>query len=282
MINPNEEMYYDYAVFKVRELVIKAIEKMVPKEVSWGSCLSGGVDSSIISKISNSPRTFTVGYEGTDDERVAAKLSKGFFHHEIVYSEVKYFDETIYHLEDLRVGASWANYGLYKEASKYVKVILEGTAADELFGGYEWRYSAPDYWNIVNRTGIENEYCRKLYETIEPHNLKDRFEFDMRYFLEGVLLAVDKVSMAHTVEVRVPFLDNDLVDFCLTLPDKFRRNKMVLKDAFKGIIPDEIITAKKRGFTSPDWIDGEGNQANKWATAAIHKWNEHYLDRKGR
>jgi asparagine synthetase B (glutamine-hydrolysing) len=49
-----------------------------------------------------------------------------------------------------------------------------------------------------------------------------------------------------------------------------------LKQAFKGLVPDEILKAKKRGFSSPDWFEGTGNQASKWANAAFNQWTEIY------
>ncbi len=270
---PDESMNFDYAVQHVRSLVKQAISRQIPMEVPYCVSLSGGVDSNIIAAMIEGIEGFTATFSGCDDERNLARLSQRKLH-EREFCRVHELHKTIYHAEDLRVGASWANYGLYELMSMHgKKVCFDGAGADELFGGYSWRYSANDYYSIVNRTGREDDHCKSVFKNVFPvDTLENRYKFDAEYFLEGVLLTVDKLSMAHTIEVRVPFLDNDLVDFCLNLPAKFKGNKRILKAAFADIVHPDILNAKKRGFSSPDWIAGEGNQANKWANAALNEW----------
>lgn len=269
------KMSYEDAVYNTRELVKQAVQRQTPSEVAAGACLSGGIDSNILVALSGDIYTFTAGFsEGNDETALARMGAKN--HREIIYNHVRYFSETIRSLEDLRVGASWSNYGLYELASKYVKVLFDGAGADELFGGYGWRYDMSKQYNnaILNRTGFD----WTLPECADaPDTLENRFKFDADHFLEGVLLVVDKLSMAHTIEARVPFLDNDLVDFALTIPNQWRNDKQILKDAFADILPPAILSAPKRGFGSPDWIPGKGNQANKWAEAAINEWKKIYL-----
>jgi asparagine synthase (glutamine-hydrolysing) len=85
----------------------------------------------------------------------------------------------------------------------------------------------------------------------------------MKTFLHGLLIVEDRLSMAHSVESRVPFLDNRLVDLCLKLPpDTKLRNgsaKWILKEALRGLLPDEVLNRRKQGFTPPDasWYRGE-------------------------
>ena len=110
--------------------------------------------------------------------------------------------------------------------------------------------------------------------------------FEARTFLHGLLLVEDKLSMAHGLESRVPFLDNDLVDFAMSCPVEFKLNrideitrvdenapgnkvanyftktsdgKQILRDAMSAYIPDEISSAVKQGFSAPDgsWFKGE-------------------------
>lgn len=261
----------------VRDLVLQAIKRQTPEEVEYGSCLSGGVDSNIIVKHSGDIFTFNAGFkQGPDESTLAALYGKK--HYSVFYDKIRHFEETIYHLEDLRVGASWSNYGLYELASKYVKVLFDGAGADEIFGGYVWRYEAKDYYNqVVNRTGVYDSYCMDVFlDVFKEDTTESRFEFDANYFLEGVLQVVDKISMAHTIETRVPFLDNDLVDYCLNyIPSELRYNKQVLKSAFMDL-PLEIRMAKKQGFSSPDWFEGDGNQAYKWAKASYTEWFKQY------
>ncbi len=242
-----------------------------------GVFVSGGVDSNIIRNLYSELPTYTACFD-SGDERELAKLLMNDKHTELHFDGVYRLDKTIYHLEDLRVGASFSNYALYERASNDgCKVIYDGTGADELFGGYQWRYTNPSYYQVVNRTGIEDEYCRSLfYELFPEDTLENRFLFDAEYFLEGVLLVGDKLGMAHTIEGRYPFLDNDLVNFCLKLPNEFKINKLLLKEAFRGILPNKIIDGRKRGFSSPDYFEGEGNQARKWSNAALNQWKQIY------
>lgn len=269
-------MDFETAKNEVRRLLVQSIKRMIPKEVSYASCLSGGVDSNIIaSQLPKEIETFTVGYKNAEDEREVAKLSNRN-PNEVVFESIYKLIETINHLEDLRVGACWSNYGLFEYISRHnIKVVFDGSGGDELFGGYSWRYTEKDYYNVVNRTKKDSPYCETLLKFIFPEDtLENRYKFDAEHFLEGVLLVTDRMSMAHTLEVRVPFLDNDLVDFCLTLPNEFKENKLILKEAFKDLLHPDIYSGIKKGFSSPDWLTGEGNQANKWATNALNTWTK--------
>jgi len=86
--------------------------------------------------------------------------------------------------------------------------------------------------------------------------------FDARTFLHGLLVVEDKLSMAHSIESRVPFLDNDLVEYALRIPSKLKLNngvgKYIFKKAMQGLLPDEVLTRRKQGFTPPDasWYRG--------------------------
>lgn len=272
-----KQMNYSEAISELRYLIVRAIRRQTPKEVAYGSCLSSGIDSNIIVALSDDMYTFTAGFSQDDDESIIARI-QGKKHYEIIYNQVRDLTSTIYHLEDLRVGASWSNYGLYELASKYVKVLFDGAGADELFSGYKWRYEEGNYYNIVNRTNKSDLFCEDIFKKIFTEDtLENRFLFDANYFLEGVLLVVDKISMAHTIEVRLPFLDNDLVDFCIQLPNEFKKNKHILKEAFSNLLPQQILEAPKKGFSSPDWFNGQGNKAMKWADAAYNEWYKLYI-----
>lgn len=267
------KMDYNEAREEIRRLVIQAVQRQTPKEVKYGSSLSGGLDSNIIlSSIPADIPTFTAGYAGQEDERQMAELASRD-HYVRVFNRIRSLPETIYHLEDLRVGPSWQNYGLYELASKFVKVLFDGAGGDELFGGYPWRYEAESYYSVLNRTGMNDEYCINLFSKIFPEDtLAARYEFDANHFLEGVLLVVDKLSMAHTIEVRVPFLDNDLVDFAVQLPVEFKKRKSILRAAFFKNLPLEISAGAKKGFSTPDWYPGYGGIAKKWSEVALIEW----------
>jgi asparagine synthase (glutamine-hydrolysing) len=110
--------------------------------------------------------------------------------------------------------------------------------------------------------------------------------FEAKTFLHGLLVVEDKLSMAHGLETRVPFLDNDLVDFAMTCPVRLKLNnlkdviridenepspkqarffqktkdgKQILRDVMTGFIPKEVAQAEKQGFSAPDasWFKGD-------------------------
>jgi asparagine synthase (glutamine-hydrolysing) len=229
----------------------------------------------------------------------------------------------IWHLEDLRVGQCYPNYYIARLASKFVKVMMSGAGGDELFGGYPWRYyrgmNSPNsgdyfinYYHFWQRLVMDedkpNLFNSSTHYEIKNHSTFDIFQgilksyqlplktsedfvnaslyFELKTFLHGLLVVEDKVSMAHSLETRVPFLDNDLVDFAcripvrlklrrLQMPDEFvdendpakRRNyfgrtqdgKLVLRETMKKIVPYEMTERIKKGFSAPDasWFRGE-------------------------
>ena len=221
-----------------------------------------------------------------------------------------------YHLEEPRVGQSYPNYYAAKLASKFVKVVLSGAGGDELFAGYPWRYyratnnkDFDDYidkyysfWKrlIPNKdiqkvfspikNDIENVWTRDIFahifkmpkigQTPEEY-INHSLYFEAKTFLHGLLVVDDKLSMAHSLETRVPFLDNDLVDFAQKVPvglklgnlknvvkmdeneigkmQKTNDGKVILRKAMSKYIPQDIHKAVKQGFSSPDnsWFKGD-------------------------
>lgn len=227
-----------------------------------------------------------------------------------------------WHLEEPRVGQSYPNYYAAQLASKFVKVVLSGAGGDELFGGYPWRYyravvndSFEDYidkyykfWQRLIQNKLIKEVFAPVWGDVKHVWTRDIFRdvfqrhasqltrpedyvnhslyFEAKTFLHGLLVVEDKLSMAHGLESRVPFLDNDLVDFSMKVPVRlkldnlkevvrlnenepglktniyFQRNrdgKRLLRDVMKRYIPDKITGAEKQGFSAPDasWFKGE-------------------------
>lgn len=230
--------------------------------------------------------------------------------------------ELIWHLEDLRVGQCYPNYYVARLASKFVKVVLSGAGGDELFGGYPWRYfsSAAEgdrdgylrgYYGFWQRLVPDEEkemlfndgVLRELgdhspYEVFRsafdswPGRLETRGDylnaslyFELKTFLHGLLVVEDKLSMAHSLETRVPFLDNELVEFALGLPPSLKvpalaqamnvdenaigkrqlleaeraDGKAVLRQAMQRVLPPAAAKRQKQGFSAPDasWFRGE-------------------------
>ena len=227
-----------------------------------------------------------------------------------------------YHLEEPRVGQSYPNYYAAQLASKFVKVVLSGGAGDELFGGYPWRYyrgvgsiDFNDYiekyylfwqrlidnkdlkkvfspvWNEVQDVWTQdifkNIYLKHKNKLKTPEDyINHSLYFEAKTFLHGLLVVEDKLSMANSLETRVPFMDNDLVDFAMKCPVNLKLNKLsevirlnenehgdkktkyfnktndgkqILRDVMKEYIPSSVIKAEKQGFSSPDasWFKGE-------------------------
>jgi asparagine synthase (glutamine-hydrolysing) len=225
------------------------------------------------------------------------------------------------HVEEPRVGQSYPNYYAAQLASKFVKVVLSGAGGDEMFAGYPWRYyratACTDFEDYIDRYYvfwqrlIPNSAIARVFAPIWPEvqdvwtrdifrdvflshdNQLDRPEdyinhslyFEAKTFLHGLFVIEDKLSMAHGLESRVPFMDNDLVDFAMRCPvglkmnnlaevvrvnenqpgkkaDHFQRTrdgKQILRDVMRRYIPDEVANAEKQGFSAPDasWFRGQ-------------------------
>jgi asparagine synthase (glutamine-hydrolysing) len=226
-------------------------------------------------------------------------------------------------LEDPRVGQSYPNYYVARLASKFVKVVLSGAGGDELFAGYPWRYFRGlngetedgyfrDYYGFWQRLVDDDKkaalFAPEVLRAVSPCESFDIFRsvftplrgrirsreerveaslyFELKTFLHGLLVVEDKLSMAHSLETRLPFLDNDLVDFALRLPagtkllglnrdilpmDEnlpgkqmlYKREradgKIVLRKAMAHVIPEDVAARAKQGFSAPDasWFRGE-------------------------
>ncbi|MBR9817205.1 MAG: asparagine synthase (glutamine-hydrolyzing) [Rhodospirillales bacterium] len=227
-----------------------------------------------------------------------------------------------WHLEEPRVGQSYPNFYAAQLASKFVKVVLSGAGGDEIFAGYPWRY----YRTVVNNDFehyvdkyysywqrlIPNREIKKVFSPIELDvnhvNTRNIFHdvflkhasnmtrpedyinhslyFEAKTFLHGLLVVEDKLSMAHSLETRLPFLDNDLVDFAMKIParlklgnltevvslnenepgsktekyfEKTRDGKLLLRKAMEKHIPQKITSREKQGFSAPDasWFKGD-------------------------
>ncbi len=230
--------------------------------------------------------------------------------------------DLVWHLEDLRVGQSYPNFYGCKLASRFVKVCLSGAGGDELFGGYPWRYFRAfdptgredyfsKYYSYWQRLVSDEEKVKlfapeifsnvKDYSTYEvfkgvfngtnsePQNTEDfvnmSLHFEAKTFLHGLFIVDDKLSMAHSLEVRVPFMDNELVNLALRIRPRHKLKdikklemidedeigklikygfqtsdgKIILREAMERIIPRSITERAKQGFSAPDasWFRGE-------------------------
>lgn len=250
-----------------------------------------------------------------------------------------------WHLEEPRVGQSYPNYYAARLASKFVKVCLSGTGGDELFGGYPWRYYRAvvndDFDHYVQKyfgfwqrlvpgedlprimapawqeakgadpMGIFRSVFKAHAETLtRPEDyVHHSLYFEAKTFLNGLLVVDDKLAMAHGLETRVPFLDNDLVDFAMRLPAKMklgnltdvvrlnenepggkaeryfertRDGKLILRKMMERHIPKQVAEREKQGFSAPDasWFKGESIDYVKRRLLHDRARIYDYLDRK--
>jgi asparagine synthase (glutamine-hydrolysing) len=227
-----------------------------------------------------------------------------------------------WHLEEPRVGQSYPNFYISQLASKFVKVVLTGAGGDELFGGYPWRYYRAvvndDFEHYIDKYYafwqrlIPNKEIHKVFAPIwdevkdvwtrdifrdvflehaerltRPEDyINHSLYFEAKTFLHGLLVVEDKLAMAHGLEARVPFLDNDLVDFAMKVPvhlklgnlaevvqlnenepgdktgkyfQKTRDGKLIARKMMRRYVPEAITDGIKQGFSAPDasWFKGE-------------------------
>jgi asparagine synthase (glutamine-hydrolysing) len=220
------------------------------------------------------------------------------------------------------VGQSYPNYYVARLASRFVKVVLTGSGGDELFAGYPWRYyravvnyDFDDYvekyyrfWHRLIPNSLLRSFFRpEVWQQVQDLRTIDIFRsclpdsqapatpeeyvqhslhLEAKTFLHGLFVVEDKLNMAHGLENRVPFLDNDLVDFAQRLPirhklenldtvvaldenepgpktaryfQKTRDGKLLLRKVMGRYVPEEIATQVKQGFSGPDasWFRGD-------------------------
>ncbi len=253
---------------ELRIALEEAVKRQMMSDVPYGVLLSGGLDSSIISAVTQKyaqnriesggketawwPRlhSFAVGLHGAPDLEKARLVARhiGTVHHEINYtiqegldalSDVVYFTET-YDVTTIR--ASTPMYLLARVIkSMGIKMVLSGEGADEIFGGYLYFHKAPD------ARAFHEETVRKLSKL----HLYD-------------CLRANKSLAAWGVEGRVPFLDTAFLDVAMRLNPSAKMcpgntiEKRILREAFAPLLPSEVAWRQKEQFSDGvgySWID---------------------------
>jgi asparagine synthase (glutamine-hydrolysing) len=269
-------------------------------------------------------------------------------HYEIVLKAgdmEKSLSNLVWHLEEPRVGQSYPNYYAAKLASKWVKVVLSGAGGDELFGGYPWRYYQGagsknfkeyiDGYYLYWQRLVDNKSLKRIFSPVADQVsgvwTRDIFEsvfkshanelrtpadyvnhslyFEAKTFLHGLFVVEDKLSMAHSLETRVPFMDNDLVEFAINLPmglkvknissverinennqenkkskyyNKTNDGKYLLRKGMSKYATAQVAERVKQGFSSPDasWFRGESIEFVKKKLGSNSSPIYRYLDFK--
>ncbi len=259
---------------ELRDAFERAVHRQLMSDVPYGVLLSGGLDSSLVAacaakfarkRVEDDDRgeawwprlhSFAIGLEGSPDLAAAqvAADALGTVHHGFTYTFAEGLDalpEVIRHIETYDVTTIRASTPMFLLARRIkamgVKMVLSGEGSDELFGGYLYFHKAP------NAREFHDELVRKLDAL---------HSFDC--------LRANKAMMAWGVEARVPFLDVEFMDVAMRMDaahkmggvgaDGQRRiEKAVLREAFEGALPREILWRQKEQFSDGvgyGWIDG--------------------------
>lgn len=329
--NPDEEMTEEEAVDRIEKVFENSVNTHKIADVEVGCFLSSGVDSSYVSTYFADQKTFTVGFdfgEKYNEISWAKNLSEkiGVEHHTHLISSEEFWDAvpTVqYHMDQPLADPSCiALYFVSRLASHYVKVVLSGEGADELFGGYTC-YNDPRVFKIYQtivphciRKAIR-AICRKLpdikgrdyliraCDKLEERYIGNAFMYDYKqkqellkdpsiatrpqdltrkyyyrcrkyddvtkmqyldinmWMVGDILLKADRMSMANSLELRVPFLDKEVFKVASSLPTKLRCNKHNTKYAMRKAavrhMPEATAEKEKLGFPVPTrvWLRDE-------------------------
>ena len=328
--SPDEALTEDDAADKIEKVFEESVNAHKISDVEVGCFLSSGVDSSYVSSYFAGQKTFTVGFdfgEKYNETDWAKELSEkiGVEHHSKIISSDEFWaniEKVQYYMDQPLADPSCiALYFVSKLASEYVKVVLSGEGADELFGGYtiyneinslkayqklpagirkmladivrpmpkfkgrsflirgantvEKRFIGNAFMfdktekQMILKTGLKvsepYEYTKKLYDRVSDYDDITKMQYlDINTWMVGdILLKADRMSMANSLELRVPFLDKEVFSVAKTIPSRLRVNrkntKYAMRKAAHRHIPEEWAKKKKLGFPVPTrvWLRDE-------------------------
>jgi len=237
----------DEALAETRRILSASVERQMMGDVPVGVFLSGGLDSAIVAAIAarhaeqagTQLKTFAVGTENSADLAAARVVARHLDteHHERVYDAQEAVRalpavvRAIEHFDPSLVRSAVPNFFLAEMTAQHVKVVLTGEGADELFAGYEYLRS------FGEPLALQEELMRTVHGL---HNLN--------------LQRCDRVTMAHGLEARVPFLDRQVIAYAFGLPMAWKLSapgeleKRLLRRAFDGWLPEEILWREKAEF----------------------------------
>lgn len=253
---------------KLRLALEHAVKQQLMSDVPYGVLISGGLDSSLVAAIASKYRkkriesgdkeeawwprlhSFSVGLDESPDMKYAKKVAEhlGTVHHEITFTIQEGMDalrDVIYHLETFDTTTVRASVPMYLMARKIksmgIKMVLSGEGADEVFGGYLYFHMAP------SSQEFHRETVRKLFALSKYDCLR-----------------ANKSTAAWGLEARVPFLDKDFLEYAMSIDPACKMcpgktpEKSILRKAFAGYLPDEILWRQKEQFSDGvgyGWID---------------------------
>lgn len=329
--NPDESLTEEQAVDEIEKVFENSVNAHKIADVEAGCFLSSGVDSSYVSTYFADQKTFTVGFDfGLKYNEIswAQRLSEkiGVEHHTKIIGSEEFWDavpKVQYHMDQPLADPSCiALYFVSKLASEYVKVVLSGEGADELFGGYTV-YNDPRVFKVYQtivpycvRRGIyklvsklpdikgrdylmrathpleerfignafmynmkekqeilkdpsiatrPQDITKKFYDRVKDYDDVTKMQYlDINLWMVGdILLKADRMSMANSLELRVPFLDKEVFKVASKLPTRLRVNKhntkYAMRKAAQRHMPEETAEKEKLGFPVPTrvWLRDE-------------------------
>ena len=294
--NSSEEHNLTEILRKEFDLLSESVKIHLISDVPVGILLSGGLDSSSVvglirAKDREKIKTFTVGFGRSDDELSFAKKVSEHFNTEHQEFIVKpklipaVLEKIVWHMDEpLADGGAIPTFLVSQVLKSLVKVILVGEGGDETFGGYNWYKLSVFPLQILpasikrrlyfylttfcyqwrgKKDNVYNKFRGMFNQEIKDK--KNIFQLQMSLFEiknilpNSLLMKVDKMTMAHSIEARVPFLDHRLVEYLFSTPGRFSQKiieKKELRTMMKNILPREILTRKKQGFILPtnQWL----------------------------
>ena len=240
----------------IRETFIKAVKKrlLADKEIHVGSFCSGGLDSSLVAAIAAEEipnlHTFVVGMKDKNgiesDDLKASRVAAahiGSIHHELIFTEDEYYEALPLVIKKLEsydpslVRCAVPCYFTCKLAAEHVTVVLTGEGADELFTGYHYMKNYP--------MDVLNKEARRCIGNLHNINLQ----------------RADRMGMYFSLELRVPFLDEAMVDLSMKIPPELKIHrseeiganieKWILRKAFQetNYLPEDILWRYKVQYT---------------------------------
>lgn len=322
MFHPDKKLKLNQAVDEIESAFEDSVAAHKISDVEVGCFLSSGVDSSYVSTYFADQKTFTVGFdfgEKYNEISWAQGLSEkiGVDHYYKLIDSREFWDaveKVQYYMDQPLADPSCiALYFVSKLASEYVKVVLSGEGADELFGGYPiycepkslrlyqtlvplclrkflakkvkgkkfkgsgfitrgsksleerfignaFMYSKEEKQALLKNPTIATDpqqHCRHIYDKVSHYDDVTKMQYlDINFWMVGdILLKADRMSMANSLELRVPFLDKEVWKVASRIPTKQRTAKRTTKYAMRRAalrhLPKPTAEKKKLGFPVP-------------------------------
>ena len=270
--NINETEDLNIILKSIKDKFTSAVNKRLMSDRPIGCLLSGGLDSSLVAAVltklyKHKLRTFSIGLKGSPDLKYAKMVANyiNSDHHEIIVTEKQMIDaleRNIYQIETydtttIRASTPMMLLCEYIKNSTNTTVIYSGEGSDEASGSYLYFHNAP------NSKSFHSETVRLM---------EDLCYFDV--------LRCDKSIATTGLEVRVPFLDKDFLNYYMNIDPRFKHpdygdiEKYMLRKAFDNrLLPEDVLWRTKEAMS-----DGISKKENSWFSIIQNKVNKIYTD----